>query len=93
MGNLQSKLKRNSNKLTVVKRTIKLFSVAPDIKIAIDVLQKETNAVISAIFNGALNVRQYALTIPLHLIHLLGTIPSTLTYLLIVKCQFILSDT
>ena len=38
--NSHSKLKRQSNKLQVVKRTIKFLSVAPDLKVAKAVLQK-----------------------------------------------------
>ena len=70
MGNSQSKLKRKSNKLKVVKRTIKFLSVALDTKVAKAVLQKAPNAVIVAISNAALNARQGAVTILPHLIPL-----------------------
>ena len=70
MGNSQSKLKRTSNKLKVVKRTRKNFSVAPDLEVVRTVIKKAPNAVIDAIFNGALNCRQGAVHIPPHLIPL-----------------------
>ena len=70
MGNSQSKLKRKSNKLKVIKRTIKFLSVAPDLEIVRAVIKKAPNAVISAISNGALNCRQGAVHIPTHLIPL-----------------------
>ena len=60
MGNSQSKLKRKSNKLKVVKRTIKFLSVAPDLEVVRAVIKKAPNAVIGAISNGALNCRQGA---------------------------------
>ena len=68
MENLQSKLKRQSNKLKEVKRTIKFLSVAPDLKVAKAVLQKAPNEVITAISNAALNARKGAVDIPPHLI-------------------------
>ena len=58
MGNSQSKLKRKSNKLKVVKRTIEFLSVALDLEVVRAVINKEPNAVIAAIFNGTLNYRQ-----------------------------------
>ena len=70
MGNSQSKLKRKSNKLKVVKRTIKFLFVAPDLEVVRAVIKKAPNAVIGAISNGALNCRQGAVHIPLHLIPL-----------------------
>ena len=70
MGNLQSKLKLKSNKLNVVKRTIKFLSVAPDLEVVSAVIKKEPNTVIGAISNGALNCHQGAVHIPLHLIPL-----------------------
>ena len=70
MGNSQSKLKRKSNKLKVVKRTIKYLSVAPDLDVVRAVIKKAPNAVIGAISNGALNCRQGAVHIPPHLIPL-----------------------
>ena len=70
MGNSQSKLKRKSNKLKVVKRTIKYLSVAPDLDVVRAVIKKAPNAVIGAISNGALNCRQGTGHIPLHLIPL-----------------------
>ena len=70
MENSQSKLKRQSNKLKVVKRTIKFLSVAPDLKIAKAVLQKAPKKVITAISNATLNARQGAVDIPPHLIPL-----------------------
>ena len=68
MENLQSKLKRKSNKLKVVKNTIKFLSVAPYLKVARAVLQKAPKEVITAISNAALNARQGAVDIPPHLI-------------------------
>ena len=70
MGKSQSKLKRKSNKLKVVQRIIKFCSVAPDLYIVIAVIKKAPNAGIGAISNGALNCRQYAVHILLHLIPL-----------------------
>ena len=70
MGNSQSKLKRKSNKLKVVKRTIKFLSVAPDLEVVRGVIKKAPNAVIGAISNGTLNCRQGALHISPHLIPL-----------------------
>ena len=70
MGNSQSKLKRTSNKLRVVKRTIKFLSVAPDLEVVRTVIKKAPNAVIGAISNEALNCRQGAVHIPPHLIPL-----------------------
>ena len=58
MGNSQSKLKCKFNKLKVVKLTIKFFSVAPDLAVIKPVIKKVPNALIGAIFNGALNWRQ-----------------------------------
>ena len=70
METSQSKIKRQSNKLKIVKRTIKFLSVAPDLKVARAVLQKAPNEVITAISNAALNGRQGAVDIPPHLIPL-----------------------
>ena len=70
MGNSQSKLKRKSNKLKVVKRTIKFLFVAPDLDVVKAVIKKAQNVVIGAISNGALNCRQGAVHIPPHLIPL-----------------------
>ena len=70
MENSQSKLKRQSNKLKVVKRTIKFLYVAPDLEVAKAVLQKALKEVITAISNPALNARQGAVDIPPHLIPL-----------------------
>ena len=67
MGNSKSKLKRKSNKLKVVKRTIKFLSVSPDLEVVRAVIKKSPNAVIGAISNGALNCRQGAVLIPPHL--------------------------
>ena len=53
MENSQSKLKRQSNKLKLVKLTIKLFSVALNLKVAKAVLQKAPKEVIFAISNAA----------------------------------------
>ena len=66
MGNSQSTLKRTSNKLKVVKRTIKFLSVAPDLEVVRTVIKKAPNAVIGAISNGALNYRKGAVHIPPH---------------------------
>ena len=70
MGNSQSKLKHKFNKSKVVKRTIKFLSVAPDLEVVRAVIKKAPNAVIGAISNVALNCRQGAEHIPLHLIPL-----------------------
>ena len=70
MGNSQSKLKRKSNKLKVVKRIIKFLSIAPDLHIVRALIKKAPNTVIGAISNGALNCRQGAVHIPPHLIPL-----------------------
>ena len=70
MGNSQSKLKRTFNKLKVIKRTIQFLSVAPDLEVVKTVIKEAPNAVIGAIFNGALNCRQNAIHIPPHLISL-----------------------
>ena len=79
MGNLQSELKRTSNKLKVVKRTIKFLSVTPDLEVVKTVIKKAPNAVIGANSNGALNCRQGAGHIPQHLIPLSGATSNTLT--------------
>ena len=68
MGNSQTKLKRKSNKVKVVKRMIKCLSVAPDLEVVRAVIKKAPNAIIGAISNGALNCRQGAVRIPPHLI-------------------------
>ena len=70
MGNSQSKLKRTSNKLKVVKRTIKYISVALDLAVVREVIKKAPNTVIGAISNGALNCRQGAVRIPSQLLPL-----------------------
>ena len=70
MGNSQSKLKRKSNKLKVVKRTITFLSVAPDLEVVRAVIKIAPNTVIGALSNGAINCRQGAVHIPLHLIPL-----------------------
>ena len=70
MGNSQSKLKRKSIKLKVVKRTIKFLSVAFDLEVVRAVIKKAPNAVIGAISNGALNCRQGAVHIPPQLLPL-----------------------
>ena len=64
MGNSQFKLKRKSNKLKVVKRTIKFLSVWQDLEVVRAVIKKAPKAVICAISNGALNCRQGAVHIP-----------------------------
>ena len=68
ISNSQSKLKRKSNKLKVIKRTIKFLSIAPDFNVVRVVIKIAPNAVIGAIFNGALNCRQGKVHIPPHLI-------------------------
>ena len=68
MKNSHSKLKRQSNKLKVVKRTIKFISVAPYFKVAKAILQNAPKEVITAISTAALNARQGAVDIPPHLI-------------------------
>ena len=71
MGNSQSKCKRKSNKLKVVKRTIKFLFGAPDLEVVRAVLKKAPKAVIGAISNKALNCRQGAVHLPPHLISLI----------------------
>ena len=61
------KLKRKSNKLKVIKRTIKFLSVAPDSEILKAVIKIAPDAVIRAISNAALNARQNAVPISPHL--------------------------
>ena len=70
MGNTQSKFKRKSNKLQVVKRYIKFLAVAPDLVVVRAVIKKAPKEVIAAISNAALNGRQGAVHIPPHLIPL-----------------------
>ena len=53
--------------MKVVKRTIKFLSVAPDLEVIRTVIKKAPNAVIGAIFNGALNCGQGVVHIPPHL--------------------------
>ena len=67
MGNSQSKLKQKFNKRKVVKRTLKFFSVAPDIEVAKSILQIAPDAVIQAISNASVNARQGAVAVPPHL--------------------------
>ena len=67
MGNSQSKLRKTSNKRKVVKRTVKFLSVALNLEVAKAVLQKAPDAVIQAISNAAVNARQGAVAVPLHL--------------------------
>ena len=93
MGNSQYKLNSKFNKLQIVKPKLKFCSVAPDIKIARAVLQKAPNAVISAIFNGALNARQGVVTILPQMISLLWHHNHHLIYIVTVKSQFSLSNT
>ena len=88
MGNSQSKLKRKSNKLKVVKRTIKFLSVAPDFEVVKAIIKKAPNAVIGAICNGALNCRQGAVHIPPHLIRLFRRHNKHFDYLVDRKNQF-----
>ena len=68
MSNTQSKLKRKSNKLNVVKRYMKFLTVAPDLEFVKTVIDKAPKEVIAAIFNAALNGRQGAFHIPPHVI-------------------------
>ena len=68
MENSQSKLKHQTNKLKVVKRTIKFLSVAPDLKVAKAVLETATKEVITTIFNAALNACQGVVDISPHLL-------------------------
>ena len=70
MGNTQSKFKRKSNKLKVVKRYIKFLAVAPDLEVVRAVIKKAPKEIIAAISNAALNGRQGAVHIPPHLIPL-----------------------
>ena len=70
MGNTQSKFKRKSNKLKVVKRYKKFLAVAPDLEVVRAVSKKAPKEVIAAISNAALNDRQGAVHIPPHLIPL-----------------------
>ena len=70
MGNTQSKFKRKSNKLNIVKRYIKFLAVAPDYEVVRSVIENALKEVIAAISNAALNGRQSAVHIPPHLISL-----------------------
>ena len=70
MGNLQSKLKRKSNKLNVVKPTMNFVSFSFDYDDEKSVINKAPNAVIGAIFIKALNCRQGGVHISPHLIPL-----------------------
>ena len=70
MGNTQSKFKRKSNKLKVVKLYIKFLAVAPDLEVVKAVITKAPKEVIAAISNAALNGRQGAVHISRHLIPL-----------------------
>ena len=70
MRNSQSKLKRKSNKLKVVKRTIKFLSVAPDLEVVRAVIKTKPNAVIGANSKEVLNCCQSAVHIPLQQIFL-----------------------
>ena len=70
MGNSQSKFKRTSSKLKVVKRTIRYLSVALDLEVVRTVIKKAPNAVIGSISNEALNCRHSVVHIQLHLISL-----------------------
>ena len=92
MNNSQTKLKLTSNKLKVVKRTIKIISVAPDLEVARTVIKKAPNAVIGAISNGALNCRQGAVDIRPHLIPLFKRHIKHFDYLVDRKYQFHPSD-
>ena len=56
----QSKLKQKCNKRKVVKLTVKFLSVAPDLEVVRDVLQKAPEVVMQAISNAAINARQGA---------------------------------
>ena len=93
MKNSQSKLKRQSNKLKVVKCTMKFLSVASNLKVAKAKLQKAPKEVITAFSNAALNARQGAVDIPTHLILLLGIITTTSTGFVTVDSKFHPSDT
>ena len=81
MGNTQSKFKRKSNKLEVVKRYIKFLSVAPDLEVVRAVIKKAPKEVIAAISNSALNGRQGAVHIPAHLIPIFQRYEHTVDYL------------
>ena len=70
MGNTQSKFKRKSNKLKIVKRYIKFLAVEPDLDVVRAVITNAPKEVIAAIFNAAFNGRQSAVQIPPHLIPL-----------------------
>ena len=81
MGNTQSKFKRKSNKLKVVKRYIKFLAVAPNLEVVRAVIKKAPKEVIAAISNAALNGRQGAVHIPPHLIPLFQRHKHNLDYL------------
>ena len=68
MGNTQSKLKRKSDRLKVVKRYITFLAVAPDLEVVRAVINKTLIEVIAAISNAAFNGRQGAVHIPHNLI-------------------------
>ena len=85
-------LKRISNKLKVVKLTIKFLSIAPDSDVVRAVIKKAPKAVLGAISNGALNFRQGAVHIPLNLIPLFRHHNNHFDYLVDRKNQFHPSD-
>ena len=93
MKNSESNLTRQSNKLKVVKRRIKFLFVAPDLKVAKAVLEKEPNEVITAISNAVINARQGVVDIPQHLLPFLGIITIILIGCVTVESQFPVSDT
>ena len=57
-------------KSTVVKRTIKFLSIAPDSEVVRTVLQIAPDGVIRAISNEALNAREGDVRIPSHIKHI-----------------------
>ena len=85
MGNTQSKFKRKSNKLKVVKRYIKFFPVAPDLKIVRAIIKKAPKEVIAAISDAALHGRQGAVHITQHQIPLFQRHKHNFDYL--VNCR------
>ena len=70
MGNTQSKFKRKSNKLKLVKRYIKFLAVAHDLEVVRALIKTPPKEIIAAISNAELNGRQGAVHIPPHLMPL-----------------------
>ena len=62
--------KKRYNQSTIIKRTIKFLSIAPDTEVVRKLIQKAPDCVIYAICNAALNAREGDVRIPPHLKHI-----------------------